>query len=561
MISGVSVFKGIVFGKALLFKNNKIIVNKNNIFKNNINSEIKNFLIGRDKTIKEIKKIIDINKRKLSQNKIDIFESHIMLLEDYELEKEVINLIKNKLITADYAISKIIKKQIKKLKKIKNKYFNERINDILDISERLLKNTLKLNIDILNNINDKVIIVSKELTPSETVQLNLKNVLGFITEFGSITSHTSIMARSLELPSIVNVYNITNKIKTNDYLILDAINNNIYINPDSYTIKVMKEKKKKFKNEIKKLKKIKKLYAITTDGYKVSMLSNICNFKDISNVKKYGSEGIGLYRTEFLFMNRNSLPNVNEQYKLYKYISKKIKNKKIVIRTMDIGGDKNVNYLNIPKEENPYLGWRAIRIAMDIKKVLYDQLKAILLASKNKNIHILFPMITFIEEIKFLKYELKNIIKKLIIIKKKINKKIKIGIMIETPSSSLIVNDIIKEIDFLSIGTNDLTQYTLSVDRGNKLVSHLYNSISPSVLKLIKKITKEAYKQNKHISICGELASYENSTLLLLGMGLEEFSMNSNCIPYIKNIIIKNTFKNAVKIARLALKQKFQKKI
>ncbi|WGS66301.1 phosphoenolpyruvate--protein phosphotransferase [Enterobacteriaceae bacterium ET-AT1-13] len=561
MISGVSVSKGISFGKALILKNEKIIINKKNISINDINKEIKIFLVNRDKSISQIKKIININKNKLNQNKENIFNSHIMILEDCEFEKEIIYLIKNQLISADYATSKIIKKQIKILKKIKNDYLKERINDIIDIGDRLLKNILKINIIDLSYINDKVIIVSKELTPSETAQLNLKNVLGFITEFGSVTSHTSIMARSLELPAIVNIYNITNKIKNNDFIILDAINNNIYINPDKNIINLIKKKKNIYIKKIQELKKIKKYPAITIDGYKVSLFSNICNTKDINNISKYGSEGIGLYRTEFLFMNRNNLPNVKEQYKTYKYISKKIPKKKITIRIMDIGGDKNISYLNIPKEENPFLGWRAIRILMDFKKILYTQLKAILLSSDFKNIRIMFPMITFIEEIKYLKYELNNIIKILIIKKKKIDKKIKIGIMIETPSASLIIKDIIKEIDFLSIGTNDLTQYILAVDRGNKLVSHLYNPLLPSVIKSIKKIIYEAHKQNKYVSICGELASYEKVTLLLLGMGLDEFSMNSSYIPYIKNIIRKNKFKNATKISNLVLKQITLKKI
>ncbi|WMC18938.1 MAG: phosphoenolpyruvate--protein phosphotransferase [Enterobacteriaceae bacterium PSpicST2] len=559
MISGISVSKGIVFGKALLFKNKKIIINKNHIFKNKINKEIKKFIIGRNKTIKQLKNIKNIKNK--NKNKKDILDSHIMILEDYEFEKEIINLIKSKLITADYATNKIIKKQIKIIKKIENEYLKERINDIIDIGKRLIKNILNLKVNSLSSIKNKVIIVSKELTPSETAQLNLKNVLGFITEFGGITSHTSIMARALEIPAIVNTYDITNKIKNNDFLILDAINNNIYINPNLNIINLVKKKKKKYEEKIKNLQKIKNLPAITIDGYKVSIFSNICDIKDIKSIKKYGSEGIGLYRTEFLFMNRCFLPNIIEQYKSYKYVSRKMNNKLVNIRIMDIGGDKNLSYLNIPKEENPFLGWRAIRLSMDLKKILYTQLKAILLSSNNKNIRIMFPMITSIEEIKYLKYELKNIIKKLIIKKKRINKNIKMGIMIEIPSVALIIKDIIKEVDFLSIGTNDLTQYTLAVDRGNKLVSHLYNSLSPSILKLIKKIINEAHKQNKYVSMCGEFASDEKVTLLLLGIGLDEFSMNSSYIPYIKNIIRKNKFKDAVKIANLTLKKITNKEI
>ncbi|WMC19740.1 MAG: phosphoenolpyruvate--protein phosphotransferase [Enterobacteriaceae bacterium PC38] len=561
MISGISVSKGIALGKALLFKKQKIKINQINIFKHEINKEIQNFYFGRNKTIEQLKQIKQINKNKIDKDKENIFNSHIMILDDYEFEKEIINLIKKQLISADYAVEIIINKQIETIKKIKNDYLKERINDLNDIKNRLLKNILKLNIIDLNFIKNEVIIVSKDLTPSEIAQINLNKVLGFIIELGGVTSHTTIIAKSLELPTIINVYNITNKIKNNDYIILDSINNKIYINPNINIINSIKKEKKKYINEKKKLQKIKNLKTITLDGRKISLLSNICNPKDINIFKQYGSEGIGLYRTEFLFMNRNVLPNENEQYKSYKYIVKKLKNKPINIRIIDIGGDKNVSYLNIPKEENPFLGWRAIRMLIDCKKILYTQIRAILLSSYYGNIKIIFPMVTSIEEIKYLKYELNNIKKILTIDKKKFNKKILIGVMIETPASALIIKDIIKEIDFISIGTNDLTQYTFAVDRNNKLVSHLYNSLSPQILKLIKKIIYYTHKQNKYVSICGELASDENATLLLLGMGLDEFSMNTNYIPYIKNIIIKNKFSDAKKIAEIALKKQTIKEL
>ncbi|BFI91154.1 phosphoenolpyruvate-protein phosphotransferase PtsI [Enterobacterales bacterium endosymbiont of Anomoneura mori] len=561
MISGTSVSKGIAFGKALLLKDEKILINKKNILKKNIDKEIQRFYIGQKKTIEQIKKIKEINKKKISKKEEEIFNSHIMILEDYEFENEIIYLIKKKLITADYAVNKIINKQIKTFKKIKNNYFKERANDINDIGKRLLKNILNYNILNLNYIKDKVILISKDLTPSETAQLDLKKVLGFITELGGITSHTSIMAKSLELPAIINTYNVTKIIKNNDYIILDANDNKIYINPDLSTINLIKKKNNIYIKDKKKLQKNKNLPAITLDGHKVSIFANICNLHDIKFIKKYGAEGIGLYRTEFLFMNRDNLPNINEQIKSYKYIFKKNKDNPIIIRTMDIGGDKNIPYLNFLKEDNPFLGWRAIRISIDYKEILYNQLKSILLASIYGNVKIMFPMITTIEEIYYLKYELKNIEEELKIKKKKIKKNIKIGIMIETPSAAMMIKEFAKEVDFFSIGTNDLTQYTLAVDRGNKLVSHLYNPLNPSVLKIIKKIIDDAHKYNKYVSMCGEFASDEKVTLLLLGMGLDGFSMNSSYIPQIKNIIRNNKYKDSKKLANLILKQNTLKDI
>ncbi|QJC29262.1 phosphoenolpyruvate-protein phosphotransferase PtsI [Enterobacteriaceae endosymbiont of Plateumaris rustica] len=547
MISGILASPGIAFGKAFLLKVDNIIINNNKIVNNQIELEIKKFFDGQKKSIKQLELIKKNSTKNFNDDKKCIFEGHIILLQDEEMVKEVISLIKNNFLSADAAVNYVIKCQIKSLKNLDDEYLRSRIIDIKDIGNRLIRNILGQNIMNLNEIKNKVILIAKDLTPSETTQLNLEKILGFITDFGSQTSHTAIIARSLEIPAIVGTGNITSKVKTNDYLILDGINNYIYINPNNTIINKIKLIQNKYIFEKNKLIKLSKLPAITKDHFKIEICANISSLKDLNSVKKNGAEGIGLYRTEFLFMNRNSLPSEEEQFYAYKTVAKSMCGKLVIIRTMDIGGDKNIPYMNLPKEDNPFLGWRAIRITMDRKEILHTQLRAILRASVFGKLSIMFPMIISIEEVYFLKEELDFLKKQLQKEKKNFNENIPVGIMVETPASAIIANHLAKEIDFFSIGTNDLTQYTLAVDRGNDLISHLYKPISPSIFYLIKKVIEASHSEGKWTGMCGELASNEHVIPILLGMGLDEFSMNSASIPKIKNII-RNTKMNKAKI-------------
>ncbi|CAL4318386.1 Phosphoenolpyruvate-protein phosphotransferase [Buchnera aphidicola (Eriosoma lanigerum)] len=553
MISGILASPGIAFGKVFLLIEKKIIINQNHISQDLINLEIQKFFEAKQTTIKKFEKIQKNTKKKLGKEKSDIFEGYIILLEDEEFEKEVINLIKTQKKTADAAIKNIIEQQAETIEKLDNEYLSNRAIDIRDVGNHLLHNLLQIhNID-LEKISEPVILVATDLTPSETAQINLTNILGFITDLGGKTSHTSIMARSLELPAIVGTGNATHMVKNGDYVILDAINNKIIINPSNKEKSQFNQIKNVYLQNKNKLKKIKLLPAISLDGHRIEISANIGDIRDITKVKKYGSESIGLYRTEFLFMERNSLPDEEEQFIAYKNIAEAMKNKSVIIRTMDIGGDKNLPYMNFPKEENPFLGWRAIRILMDKREILHTQLKAILRASSFGKLKILFPMIISIEEIRILKKEL-NIIKKQLFIKNiPFDNNIEIGIMIETPASAIISNFLAKEVDFFSIGTNDLTQYTLAVDRGNKLISKLYNPMSPSVLKLIKMVIDSSHAVGKWTGMCGELAGDPNATVILLGMGLDEFSMSPSSIPIVKKIIRSITYKTAVKLANKVL--------
>ncbi len=547
--------KGYCFGKAFILNEKKIIINNNKLDINNIKKEISCFIEAHKKTIKQFKKI---KSSLIDKDKKLLFDGYIILLEDECLIKDVINLIKNNYFYADAAVNKVIKNQINDIKKINNLYIKERANDILDIGKKLIYNIKNINLIDFNFLDKKsnIIIISKDLSPSQIIQFNLKKIVGFIIKKGSITSHTSIIAKSLNIIGVIQFKNSINLIKNNDNLIIDGISNNVYINPNKKILNKFKYKYNFFLSEKKKLDNLKNTLSITSDGHRIKLFANIVNNKDVLNIFKYGAEGIGLYRTEFLFMDRNSFPSEDEQFSYYKEIINFMNNKVVTIRTVDLGGDKFLPYMNFPKDNTPFLGWRSIRIYRDKTYILRIQLKAIFRASiYGNNVRILFPMIISIEEVKFIKNEINKI--KSYLDKNNIlyNKKIKIGAMIETPASALIINHLCKELDFFSIGTNDLTQYVLAVDRTNTLVSYLYEPLSPSIIYLIKYVVDVIHKNNKKVGMCGELASDDKSTILLLGLGLDELSMSSNFIPKIKNNIIKYSFNKAKKITYKILKK------
>ncbi|MCI1677558.1 MAG: phosphoenolpyruvate-protein phosphotransferase PtsI [Ewingella americana] len=555
MISGILVSPGIAFGKALLLKEDEIVINRKKISPEEVDQEVKRFLSGRAKASAQLETIKTKAGETFGEEKEAIFEGHIMLLEDEELEQEIIALIKDEHASADAAAFSVIEGQAKALEELDDEYLKERAADVRDIGKRLLRNILGLAIVDLSSIQDEVILVATDLTPSETAQLNLNKVLGFITDLGGRTSHTSIMARSLELPAIVGTSDVTKQVKNDDYLILDAVNNKIYVNPTADIIDELKAVQNQYITEKDELTKLKDLPAITLDGHQVEVCANIGTVRDVAGAERNGAEGVGLYRTEFLFMDRESLPTEEEQFQAYKAVAEAMGSQAVIVRTMDIGGDKDLPYMNLPKEENPFLGWRAIRICLDRKEILHDQLRAILRASAFGKLRIMFPMIISVEEVRELKAELDLLKAQLREEGKAFDESIEVGVMVETPAAAVIAHHLAKEVDFFSIGTNDLTQYTLAVDRGNELISHLYNPMSPSVLALIKQVIDASHAAGKWTGMCGELAGDERATLLLLGMGLDEFSMSAISIPRIKKIIRNTNFEDVKALADQALAQ------
>ncbi|ACR68451.1 phosphoenolpyruvate-protein phosphotransferase PtsI [Edwardsiella ictaluri] len=555
MISGILVSPGIAFGKALLLKEDEIVISRKKITADEVGQEIARFKDGRDKAAQQLEAIRQKASETLGEEKAAIFEGHIMLLEDEELEQEIIALIKDNAMSAEAAAREIIEGQATALEELDDEYLKERAADVRDIGKRLLKNILGMAIIDLGAIQDEVILVATDLTPSETAQLNLDKVLGFITDLGGRTSHTSIMARSLELPAIVGTSDVTQQVKNGDYLILDAVNNKIYLNPTAETIDALKAVQTQYINEKNELAKLKDLPAITLDGHQVEVCANIGTVRDVAGAERNGAEGVGLYRTEFLFMDRDALPTEEEQFQAYKAVAEAMGSQAVIVRTMDIGGDKDLPYMDLPKEENPFLGWRAIRICLDRKEILHSQLRAILRASAFGKLRIMFPMIISVEEVRMLKTELELLKAQLREEGKVFDETIEVGVMVETPAAATVAHHLAKEVDFFSIGTNDLTQYTLAVDRGNELISHLYNPMAPSVLTLIKQVIDASHAHGKWTGMCGELAGDERATLLLLGMGLDEFSMSSISIPRIKKIIRNANFEDVKALAEEALRQ------
>ena len=555
MISGILASPGIAFGKALVLKEEKIVLDTQKITDDQIDAEVARFYEGRALAVEQLNSIRERALISLGEEKAAIFEGHLMILEDEELEEEILDYLRSNKVNAAVAASKIIDQQVTMLSEIDDEYLKERAGDIRDIGNRLIKNILGMYIVDLGDIQEESILVAYDLTPSETAQLNLEKVLGVVTDIGGRTSHTSIMARSLELPAIVGTNNVTELVNTGDYLILDAINNQVYINPTQSQIDELKTLETKISAEKAELAKLKDLPAITLDGHKVDVVANIGTIRDCEGADRNGAEGIGLYRTEFLFMDREQLPTEEEQFIAYKEVVEAMNGRLTVLRTMDIGGDKELPYLDLPKEMNPFLGWRAIRIALDRREILNAQLRAVLRASAFGKLAVMFPMIISVEEIRELKAVIETLKAELRAEGKAFDEHIQVGVMVETPSAAVNAKFLTKEVDFFSIGTNDLTQYTLAVDRGNELISHLYNPMQPSVLGLIKQVINASHAEGKWTGMCGELAGDERATLLLLGMGLDEFSMSAISVPRIKKLIRNVNFQDAKALANAALQK------
>ena len=555
MITGIPASPGIVFGKALVLKEEKIVLDTQKISEDQVEAEVARFYAGREAAVEQLNSIHQRALKSLGEEKAAIFEGHLMILEDEELEEEIIDYLRSQKVNASVAASKIIDQQVEMLSEIDDEYLKERAGDIRDIGNRLIKNILGMHIVDLGDITEESILVAYDLTPSETAQLNLEKVLGFITDIGGRTSHTSIMARSLELPAIVGTNDVTARVNTGDYLILDAVNNRVYVNPTQAEIDELKTLEAKLAEEKAELAKLKDLPAVTLDGHKVDVVANIGTIRDCEGAHRNGAEGVGLYRTEFLFMDRDQLPSEEEQFIAYKEVVEAMEGRLVVLRTMDIGGDKELPYLNLPKEMNPFLGWRAVRIALDRREILHAQLRAVLCASAFGKLAVMFPMIISVEEIRELKSVLETLKAELRAEGKAFDENIQVGVMVETPSAAVNAKFLAKEVDFFSIGTNDLTQYTLAVDRGNELISHLYNPMSPSVLGLIKQVIDASHAEGKWTGMCGELAGDERATLLLLGMGLDEFSMSAISVPRIKKLIRHVNYQEVKALADEALQK------
>jgi phosphotransferase system enzyme I (PtsI) len=544
-MKGLGASSGIAIGRVHKIEKKELEATNNFIKDSEINLEIEKLDNAINNSLDEVNKLKD-DSENLTENEIDILEAHIELISDVILHDNIVAKIEKEKKCSVDALIEVIESTKQVFLNMGDEYFRERASDIEDIGNRILDN-LTLNTKHKSEIKDEVIICASDLTPSETISMDVNKVRALVTEKGGKTSHTAIIAKIRSIPAVVGVGSLT-ALENGQVIIVDGETGEIIIEPDEETLDLYKEKRRTHIDKIKKLKATKKLEAKTKDGQCVKLYGNISDPLEVEITSDYGGEGIGLFRTEFLFMDRKSFPSEEEQFKVYKEVAVKSKGKPVIIRTLDIGGDKELCYFDMPKEMNPFLGYRAIRICLDRKDIFLDQLKAILRASVFGNLKIMFPMISGLNELKEAKNILEQAKEELNYKKISYNNNIETGIMIEIPSAALISDILAKEVDFFSIGTNDLCQYTLAVDRMNEKIAKLYSYYNPGILRLISQVINNAHNCGIHVGMCGEMASDNLATLLLLGMGLDEFSMSASQIPVIKNIIRNTSVLEAKKI-------------
>lgn len=535
-IKGTIANKGLVLGKIKVFADEKINISKDKI--TDTASEIAKLDSAVKKSIDELDKLFEKAKMDAGEEEAQIFEVHKMMLDDIEYQDEIRRNINEEKDNAAYAVSLAEEKFYMIFNSMDDEYFSQRAKDIIDISQRLIKNILGIKNAFDDDFDEKVILYAEDLLPSQTLNIDKEKLLAIVTVKGSTQSHTAILAKSMNIASLVNLDSTFDKSIDGKTAILDAYEGELIIDPDEKLLKDVKdriEKEEKRKLELEKLKTAK---AISKDGTHISVYANIGNSKDLPLALKNGAEGIGLFRTEFLYLGRDSLPTEEEQFKEYKYVAEAMEGKEVIVRTFDIGADKKVDYLNLPEEENPALGYRAIRICLDDEELFKAQLRAIIRASHYGNIKIMLPMINDVWEVKKAKELINEIFNELREKDIPFNEEIEIGIMIETPAAAIISDDLAKEVSFFSIGTNDLTQYTLAVDRQNEKIARHRDIHPKAILRLMELTCENAKKNGVKISVCGELGSDPDLTEFYVKNKFDKLSVNPGQILELKERII-----------------------
>lgn len=554
ILKGIPAAPGISVGKAFLFDTHEVAqIIKRPILEEEVSKEVQRFKEALNKTKQELTKIKDKISREIGAEHGEIFSAHILVLEDTMLIDEVITQIKKERLVAEYIFQDVLRKYIKAFSKIDDEYLKERISDINDVGRRVLKNLLGAKHISLSELKEPVVVVAYDISPSDTASMHKQNVIAFATDIGGRTSHTAIMAKSLEIPAVVGLEEITGAVKNGDLIVVDGNKGIVIVHPSQETIRLCELEKKGFEEHERSLSSFRDLPAQTLDGHKVEIVANIELPEEIPSLIYHGAEGIGLYRTEYFYMNRANLPTEEEHYEAYKSVAQRIAPHSVIIRTLDLGGDKFLSHLEVPQEINPFLGWRAIRFCLARPDVFKIQLRAILRASAHGKLKLMYPMISGLEELRqanAILNEMKEDLKKKGV---PFDEDIKVGAMIEVPAAAIISDLLAREVDFFSIGTNDLIQYAVAVDRVNEKIAYLYEPTHPAILRLVKNVIDNGHKAGIWVGMCGEMAGDSELALILLGLGLDEFSMSSVIIPEIKKIIRAATLAQAKEIAEKAL--------
>lgn len=558
-LKGIAASNGVAFAKVFKLVEDKITIPNNNV--NDVDAEIARYETAVQKSIEQIKKIYEIALKNLSPQEAEVFGAHIQVAEDPMIKEEIHELISKKQINAVMAQNEVAQKYIEMFQMMEDEYMKERAADIKDVSTRILKNLLGIEIVNLSTINEPTIIVAEDLTPSDTAQLNRQFVKGFLTNIGGRTSHSAIMARSLEIPAILGLGNITELVNNNDMVAINGLNGEVIINPNEEELIEFEKAAKEYEEYKNELQTYLNKKSLTKDGKEVLIAANIGSVADADAAHQYNADAIGLFRSEFLYMDANNWPTEEEQFIAYKAVLEKMGNKPVVVRTLDIGGDKTLKYFKFPHEMNPFLGYRAIRLSLDKKETFVTQLRALLRASSYGNLAIMFPMIATIEEFKEAKKIYEEVKESLIKENIPVSDNVEVGMMVEIPAAAVLADQFSKHADFVSLGTNDLMQYTMASDRMNEKVSYLYQPLNPSILKLIKMTIDGAHKNGIWAGMCGEMAGSIEVLPLLIGMGLDEFSMSATSMLEAKKIISKIDTKEAKELVDIALTKETEAEI
>ncbi len=556
MPKGIAASPGIAVGKAYILEKEEYCILEYKIKKEEVEGELERFEVAVESSKKDLGKIKKRVEEELGEKEAYIFQAHLYILEDPLFVQDITKRIRRQRLNAEAAVRRTLKVFEAKFASARAEFIRRRFGDVEDVGEHILRNLLKRPTLTLSHLEEKIIVVANDLAPSDTASMQKSNILGFATNVGGRTSHSAIMARSMEIPAVVGLGSITSKVQPGSVVILDGNRGRVIVNPTSRQLASYRTEKERFISHRKELEILRSLPPQTLDGREVGLAANIAGPEEVDLAVREGAEGIGLYRTEYLYMNRSTLPSEDEQMEAYKKVLEKAAPSSVIIRTLDLGGDKFLSHFPVPAEINPFMGWRAIRLCLERVDIFETQLRAILRASRFGNGKIMYPMISGVEEVRKVRRILTGIKEKLKREGTPFAENVETGVMIEIPSAAIIADLLAKEVDFFSLGTNDLIQYSLAVDRVNEKVAYLYQPLHPTILRLIDNVVKCAHRENIWVGVCGEMASDPLSVLILLGLGVDEFSVAPTSLLEIKKIIRNTNWEEVQGIAAKLLKSK-----